>query len=108
MFVLSVVEELLPFNAERRLEAEVTVALVAEAPGNDKAREILDENYETVREVCRRLVTRLRRAGPGSRRRTSRRRRWRCTGWWTGSVAIYSSAPPRLQATGPANDRDQY
>ena len=61
--VLSVVEELLPLNAERRLEVEVTVALVAEAPGNDKAREVLDESYETVREACRRLVTRLRRAG---------------------------------------------
>lgn len=60
MLVLSVVEEVL---AERRLEVEVTIALVVEAPGNDKAREILDENYETVREVCRRLVTRLRRAG---------------------------------------------
>ena len=61
--VLSVVEELLPLNAERRLEVEVTVALVAEVPGNDKAREVLDESYETVREACRRLVTRLRRAG---------------------------------------------
>jgi hypothetical protein len=37
MLFLSAVEELLPFNAERRLEVEVTVALVAEAPSNDKA-----------------------------------------------------------------------
>ena len=42
MLVLSVVEEVLPFNAERLLEVEVTIALVAEAPGNDKARAILD------------------------------------------------------------------
>lgn len=61
--VLSVVEELLPLDDERRLEMEVTVALIAEAPGNDKVREVLDESYEVVREVCRRLVIRLRRAG---------------------------------------------
>ena len=61
--VLSVVEELLPLDAERRLEMEVTVALIAEAPGNARVREVLDESYEVVREVCRRLVTRLRRAG---------------------------------------------
>ena len=50
--VLSVVEELLPLDDERRLEMEVTVALIAEAPGNDKVREVLDESYEVVREVC--------------------------------------------------------
>ena len=61
--VLSVVEELLPLDDERRLEMEVTVALIAEAPGNDKVREVLDGSYEVVREVCRRLVIRLRRAG---------------------------------------------
>ena len=42
---------------------EVTVALIAEAPGNALAREVLDESYETVREVCRRLVARLHGAG---------------------------------------------
>ena len=42
---------------------EVTVALIAEAPGNARAGEILDESYETVREVCRRLVARLHGAG---------------------------------------------
>ena len=61
--VLPVVEELPPLDAERRLEMEVTVALIAEAPGNARVREVLDESYEVVREVCRRLVTRLRRAG---------------------------------------------
>lgn len=37
--------------------------MILEVPGNDKVREVLDESYETVREVCRSLVTRLRRAG---------------------------------------------
>ena len=42
---------------------EVTVALIAEVTGNARAREVLDESYETVREVCRRLVARLHGAG---------------------------------------------
>ena len=42
---------------------EVTGALIAEAPGNARAGEVLDESYETVREVCRRLVSRLHGAG---------------------------------------------
>ena len=61
--VLSVIEELLPLDAERRLEMEVTVALIAEAPGNARVREVLDESYEIVREACRRLVARLHGAG---------------------------------------------
>mgnify|MGYP000894558617 FL=1 len=61
--VLSVVEELLPLDAERHLEMEVTVALIAEAPGNARVREVLDESYEIVREVCRRLIARLHGAG---------------------------------------------
>ena len=61
--VLSVVEELLPLDAQRRAEMEVTVALVAEAPGNDRVRQVRDESYESVREVCRRLVARLHRHG---------------------------------------------
>ncbi len=61
--VLSVVEELLPLDAQRRAEMEVTVALVAEAPGNDRVRQVRDASYEAVREVCRRLVTRLHRDG---------------------------------------------
>ena len=60
---LAVVEEFLPLDAERRAEMEVTVALIAEAPGNDRIREVLDESYKAVREVCRRLVARLHRAG---------------------------------------------
>ncbi len=42
---------------------EVTVALIAEAPGNARVREVLDESYEIVREACRRLVARLHGAG---------------------------------------------
>lgn len=61
--LLSVVEELLPLDAQRRAEMEVTVALIAEAPGNDRVRQVRDESYETVREVCRRLVARLHRDG---------------------------------------------
>ena len=61
--VLSVIEELLPLDAERHLEMEVTVALIAEAPGNARVREVLDESYEIVREACRRLVARLHGAG---------------------------------------------
>ncbi|WP_108834326.1 TetR/AcrR family transcriptional regulator [Actinomyces sp. Marseille-P3109] len=61
--VLRVLEELLPLDAERQLEMEVTVALIAEAPGDLRVREVLDESYETVREVCRRLIARLHRAG---------------------------------------------
>ncbi len=61
--VLSVVEELLPLDDQRRAEMEVTVALVAEAPGNDRVRQVRDASYEAVREVCRRLVARLHRDG---------------------------------------------
>lgn len=61
--VLSVVEELLPLDDQRRAEMEVTVALVAEAPGNDRVRQVRDASYEAVREVCRRLVARLHRHG---------------------------------------------
>lgn len=61
--VLSVVEELLPLDDQRRAEMEVTVALVAEAPGNDRVRQVRDASYEAVREVCRHLVARLHRDG---------------------------------------------
>lgn len=61
--VLSVVEELLPLDDQRRAEMEVTVALIAEAPGNDRVRQVRDASYEAVREVCRHLVARLHRHG---------------------------------------------
>lgn len=61
--VLSVVEELLPLDDQRRAEMEVTVALIAEAPGNDRVRQVRDASYEAVREVCRRQVARLHRDG---------------------------------------------
>lgn len=60
---LAVLCELLPLDAERRAELEVTIALVAEAPGDRRIRRVRDENYEVVLDACRRTIDRLRLAG---------------------------------------------
>ena len=60
---LDVLCELLPLDAERRAEMEVTIALVAEAPGDPRIRRARDENYVVVLDACRRALDRLRLAG---------------------------------------------
>ena len=61
--VLAVIKELLPLDAERRAEMEVNVALVAEAPGDERVKEVLDVAHATVRDACRHMVAHLHRAG---------------------------------------------
>ena len=54
--VLAVIKELLPLDAERRAEMEVNVALIAEAPGDERVKEVLDVAHATVRDACRHMV----------------------------------------------------
>ena len=61
--VLAVIKELLPLDAERRAEMEVNVALIAEAPGDERVKEVLDVAHATVRDACRHMVAHLHRAG---------------------------------------------
>ena len=57
--VLAVIKELLPLDAERRAEMEVNVALIAEAPGDERVKEVLDVAHATVRDACRHMTTLL-------------------------------------------------
>lgn len=57
--VLAVISELLPLDAQRRAEMEVNIALIAEAPANDRIRQVRDDAYEVLRNACRRMATHL-------------------------------------------------
>lgn len=61
--VLRVIRELLPLDAERRLEMEVNIALVAEAPGDPSLRQARDDAYRAQRQGCERFIHRLTDAG---------------------------------------------
>ena len=61
--VLAVIKELLPLDAERRAEMEVNVALIAEAPGDERVKEVLDVAHATVRDACHHMVAHLHQAG---------------------------------------------
>jgi AcrR family transcriptional regulator len=58
-WVQSVLEELLPLDADRRAESEVWLAFTGRALVDPALRALRDESYDLLRALCQRLVSEL-------------------------------------------------
>ncbi|HEV7951308.1 MAG TPA: TetR family transcriptional regulator C-terminal domain-containing protein [Glaciihabitans sp.] len=59
---VQVLAELLPIDAERLAEMRVNIALIAEAPGHPRLKELQDESYRAIRWVCEQMISQLQKA----------------------------------------------